>query len=123
MNPTSAWAAITPVSALFRALGLSAGFPRSPFANPEALPAWDRRTDREVDVASGFALLIRTEVWQASGGFDERYWMYGEEAEWQMRLRPRGFGRPRIMASARFVHDNDETSQDTSAGWRRSMMI
>jgi GT2 family glycosyltransferase len=124
LNPTSVWGAITPHSALMRALGLSALFKRSNFANPEALPRWERDSDRDVDVATGCALLLSTHLWKASGGFDERYWMYGEETEWQMRLRKTGFGRPRLVAAAECIHlKGAEIADDTESIQRRLMIL
>ena len=35
-------------------------------------------------------MLLRRELFEQSGGFDERFWMYGEDSEWCMRLRRMG---------------------------------
>ena len=122
-NPSNAWAAMTPRSALFGALGLSALAPNSRRLNPEAMPHWDRRTDREVDVATGCALMVRTETFRRSGGFDERYWLYGEEAEWQARLRAAGWPPALIVADALFAHAKGSSMEETDAGTRRSARI
>ncbi|PHQ72430.1 MAG: hypothetical protein COB93_00050 [Sneathiella sp.] len=105
-NPTSAWGSITPRSALLFATGLSMLWPHSPWFAPEALNGWDRLSDREVDIATGCALLVRTATWKALGGFDERYWLYGEETEMQLRMVRSGFNRPWFVSSATFVHKN-----------------
>jgi len=105
-NTSSAWGDITPRSALFQACGLSGLFPRSAFWAPEVMPDWDRRSDREVPIATGCALLIRTQVWRALQGFDPRYWLYGEEAELQLRMVRTGYRRPWFVSKAHFIHDN-----------------
>jgi N-acetylglucosaminyl-diphospho-decaprenol L-rhamnosyltransferase len=46
----------------------------------------------EVDFASGAALVVRREAWDAAGGFDDRYFMYGEDLDLSLRLRLAGWG-------------------------------
>lgn len=49
--------------------------------------------DRPIDVSgylTGAALLIAMDAWRAVGEFDERYFLYGEEADWCHRARRRG---------------------------------
>src|SRR3954469_24613447 len=46
----------------------------------------------EVGFASGAALVVRREAWDAAGGFDERYFMYGEDLDLCLRLRLAGWG-------------------------------
>lgn len=104
-NAGNAWAHVTPASAVLRAVGAAAAWPGSRL-NPEAMPAWDRLSDREVDVATGCALLVRTDAWRTFGGFDETYWLYGEEAELQLRMQRAGRPSSWIASDAVFVHDN-----------------
>ena len=47
---------------------------------------------REVGFCSGAALVVRREAWDAVGGFDERYFMYGEDLDLSLRLRLAGWG-------------------------------
>jgi GT2 family glycosyltransferase len=46
--------------------------------------------DVEVDWLAGAFMLLRRELFESSGGFDERFFMYGEDGEWCMRLRRAG---------------------------------
>jgi N-acetylglucosaminyl-diphospho-decaprenol L-rhamnosyltransferase len=46
----------------------------------------------EVGFASGAALVVRREAWDAAGGFDDRYFMYGEDLDLCLRLRLAGWG-------------------------------
>lgn len=51
---------------------------------------WNGSEEIEVDWLAGAFLLVRTSVFERWGGFDERFFMYGEDSEWCMRLRRRG---------------------------------
>ncbi len=47
--------------------------------------------DREVGFASGAALVVRRPAWDAVGGFDADYFMYGEDLDLSLRLRLAGW--------------------------------
>lgn len=46
---------------------------------------------KEVDWASGAALMVRKEVLDKAGFFDENFFMYMEEVEWCFRIKKAGF--------------------------------
>ena len=58
----------------------------------------------EVDFASGAALCVRREAWQRVGGFDERYFMYGEDLDLGLRMWLSGHGVG-VVPGARVEHD------------------
>ena len=62
------------------------------------------RAPREVGFASGAAMVVRREAWDAAGGFDERYFMYGEDLDLSLRLRLAGWGIG-VVPAARVAHD------------------
>jgi GT2 family glycosyltransferase len=47
--------------------------------------------DAEVAVLNGVCLLIRAETFESTGGFDERYFLYVEEADFATRARAAGW--------------------------------
>jgi len=103
LNIASCWAAPSLRGLLCRAVGLSTLLPRSSFANPERYGAWPRDTRREVDIVVGCFLLIDRSVWNDLGGFDPKYFMYGEDADLCLRARASGW-RPMITPDAQIVH-------------------
>lgn len=46
---------------------------------------------RETDYATGCCTLIRSSVVRAAGVLDESYFMYGEDADWSMRVKRAGY--------------------------------
>lgn len=103
LNIASCWGRMTPWSVTCRSLGLSAAFPKSELFNPEAYGAWARDTVREVDIVVGCFLLIRRDLWNELGGFDLKYYMYGEEADLCLRAAARGW-RPMIDPESQIMH-------------------
>jgi hypothetical protein len=52
---------------------------------------FDYARRREVGMLSGAAMLVRREVIEEVGGFDERFHMYGEDNEWCLRIKRAGW--------------------------------
>jgi hypothetical protein len=78
-------------------------FRASELFNSEAIGDWQRDTVRHVDIVVGCFLLIRRELWEALGGFDLKYFMYGEEADLCLRAARMGCG-PMITPDAEIMH-------------------
>jgi hypothetical protein len=103
-NPTSCWNRPTLWSAFAQGLGLSALLRGSRFFDCERVPA--ARLDAphvEVDIVTGCFLLIRRELWEALGGFDPAFFMYGEDFDLCLRARALG-ARPCVVPEARIIH-------------------
>jgi len=54
-------------------------------------PVTDGAGQAHVSFASGAALMIRRTAWEATEGFDESYFMYGEDLDLSLRLWLTGF--------------------------------
>jgi GT2 family glycosyltransferase len=52
---------------------------------------WPHDRERQVEWVVGACMLVRREVVAQTGGFDERFFMYSEEADWQKRIRKAGW--------------------------------
>jgi GT2 family glycosyltransferase len=103
LNIASCWRKLTPWSLFCSAFYLSYLFPKSELFNPEAMGDWQRDTVREVDIVVGCFLMIPTALWRELNGFDETYFMYGEEADLCLRAARMGY-RPMITPDAQIMH-------------------
>jgi GT2 family glycosyltransferase len=103
LNPASCWRKITPWTLVTSILGLPRLFPHSNLFNPEAMGGWKRDSVREVDIVVGCLMMVPTPVWKQLGGFDERFFMYGEDADLSLRARKLGY-RPMITPDATIMH-------------------
>jgi GT2 family glycosyltransferase len=56
-----------------------------------------------VEVLSGAAMLFRREVYQKIGGFDEQFFMYGEDIDFCKRVYDAGF-KTTYVANAQIIH-------------------
>jgi N-acetylglucosaminyl-diphospho-decaprenol L-rhamnosyltransferase len=63
----------------------------NPFTRRYEMDGWDRTTEREVDWVSGACMLVPRAAFDAVGGFDEAFPLYGEELDLASRLRASGW--------------------------------
>lgn len=103
LNPASCWRMMTPWSLFASTFGLARLFPNSDLFNREAMGGWKRDSVREVDIVVGCLMLVPTDLWRRLGGFDERFFMYGEDADICLRARALGY-RPMITPDATIMH-------------------
>ncbi len=79
-NPPAAW------EMLLTGLRLHRLLPRRVRGELLLAEHWDYGRRRAVGMLSGAAMLVRREVLDEVGGFDERFHMYGEDNEWCLRM-------------------------------------
>ncbi len=53
--------------------------------------SWAHDGELCVDWVIGACMLVRREVFEQVGGFDERFWMYAEETDWQENIARHGW--------------------------------
>jgi N-acetylglucosaminyl-diphospho-decaprenol L-rhamnosyltransferase len=99
------------------ATGLSAVLKRQPWANPEGLPGYDRRSVREVPAVSGCLMLVERTLFHALEGFDPRYFLYSEDVDFSLRARRLG-ARPIAFPGASIVHIGGASSTSESQRMR-----
>jgi len=98
--PSSAWS-----------LALWAAFPRSVSRAYGALRGRAPRAPRPAEFLQGSALLLRRDAFEGVGGFDESFFMYGEDADLCARLREDGWAVA-VCSDARFVHVGGGSTSD-----------
>lgn len=103
LDPGSVWRRMSLWGVFCFASGLQQAFPASPLFNPEGYGGWNRDTERDVDIVTGCFFLTETALWKALDGFDERFFMYAEEADFCQRARAMG-ARPRFTPDAEIIH-------------------
>jgi N-acetylglucosaminyl-diphospho-decaprenol L-rhamnosyltransferase len=109
LDPRSCWGFPTLWSTLCFALGLSTLFKGSPTFDPESLGGWQRDTVRPVDVVTGCLCLVPRATWLELGGYDERFFVYGEDVDLGLRARAAGY-RPLLCPDATIVHEVGRSS-------------
>lgn len=102
-DPSSCWGPMTMWSLTCYALGLTTVFKRNRFFDPESLGGWERDSVREVPIVTGCLLLMKRADWHRVGGMDERFFLYGEDAEFSGRALKHGL-KPVIVPGATIIH-------------------
>ncbi len=77
----------SPLTSLFKLSGLSSLFPHSKIFSRYHLGHLDPDKDHEVDVLAGAFLMVRKDVLDITGGFDEIFFMYGEDVDLSYRIQ------------------------------------
>jgi len=99
--------------------------PENRFSRRYKMADWDRQSEREVDWLSGAAVLLRREIGEKIGFFDDAYFMYVEDMDLCYRLRDAGY-KVYFCPEARITHHIGQSSQQQSnrmiIAHERSMM-
>ncbi len=97
-----------PALFLWRMLGLDVILPRW-FPNL-FMTEWGHGEDRQVDHVMGAFYLVRTSLFAALGGFDERFFVYLEDLDFSLRARRAGWSSY-YLARARIYHEGGGASR------------
>lgn len=100
----------TPLTALYYFLGLSKIFPKSRHFGAYQQTFIDERSVEFVDCISGAFMLISKDVFRLVGGFDEDYFLYGEDVDICYRLKQAGF-KNLYYGKVSFLHYKNESSK------------
>ena len=68
--------------------------------------------NREVDVLSGAFMLLKRDVYNKVGGFDEDYFMYGEDVDLSYKLTNRGYNNYYYGGSTIIHYKGESTIKD-----------
>jgi O-antigen biosynthesis protein len=77
----------SPSTSLFKLFGLAGMFPKSKIFSKYHLGYLDENKDHEVDVLAGAFMMVKKEVLEKTGGFEETFFMYGEDIDLSYRIQ------------------------------------
>lgn len=93
--------------------GLTSVFPTSKVFAKYYLGYLDENTNHEVDALSGACMLVRKDVVDKTGGFDERFFMYAEDIDLSFRIHQSGYKNV-YLASLTIIHFKGESTTKDS---------
>jgi GT2 family glycosyltransferase len=103
----------SPWISFWKLTGLSAIFPKSRIFNRYALGFLDEHRDHSVDVLAGAFLLVKKELLVQLQGFDESYFLYGEDIDLSYRIKQAGYENL-YFSGTTIIHFKGESSGTAS---------
>jgi len=94
--------------ALPKLLGLAKIFPNSRWASRYNLTFLNSDETHRVDAISGSCMFIRSELYRKLGGFDEQFFMFGEDLDLCYRVKKKGF-EVHYVSKTQIIHYKGES--------------
>ena len=108
----------SPSTSFYKLFGLSRLFPRSKIFSRYYAGHLDKNKNHEVDVLAGAFMLIRKEVADKLAGFDEDFFMYGEDIDLSYRIQESGY-KNYYLAETEIIHFKGESTRRGSLNYVR----
>jgi len=102
-----------PWTSFTKIMGLSKLFPKSRLFARYNLTYLDENQTYEVDAVSGAFMMMRKEVYKKIGGFDEQFFMYGEDLDLCYRAQKSGF-KVFYVHNTEIIHYKGESTKRSS---------
>ena len=102
-----------PWTSFTKVTGLSNIFPNSKLFARYNLTYLDENKTLEVDAVSGSFMMIRKEVYQKTGGFDEQFFMYGEDLDLCYRVQKNGY-KVFYVHTSQIIHYKGESTKKSN---------
>lgn len=106
----------TPEVAFYKMFGLSRLFPTSRRFGKYHLGYLSEKEDHAVDILSGAFMFFRKEVLDKIGGFDESFFMYGEDIDLSWRVIQGGY-KNYYLADNTIIHYKGESTKRGSLNY------
>lgn len=106
----------TPSASVYRILGLSKIFPRSKAFARYNLTYLDENETYEVEAICGAFMLIRRDIYEQVCGFDEDYFMYGEDLDLCFRIKSAGY-KIFYFSGTSTIHFKGESTRKSSISY------
>ena len=108
----------SPVTSLFKLFGFARLFPRSKTFSKYHLGHLDENKNHEVDVLAGAYMMVRRNILDELGGFDEIFFMYGEDVDLSYRIQKIGY-KNYYLAETSILHFKGESTRKGSLNYLR----
>ncbi len=102
-----------PWTSFCKVTGLSNLFPNSRLFARYNLTFKDENESYEVDAISGSFMMMKREVYEKAGGFDEDYFMYGEDLDLCYRIQQSGY-KVYYVHETQIIHYKGESTRRSS---------
>lgn len=106
----------SPIPSLYKLFGLSKLFPHSKIFSKYNLGSLDENKNHEVDVLAGAFTMIPKKILDINGGFDEDFFMYGEDIDLSYRIQKAGF-KNYYFAESTMIHFKGESTKKGSLNY------
>jgi len=102
-----------PWTSFTKVTGLSTLFPKSKLFARYNLTYLDENQTYEVDAISGSFMMMKKEVYDKVGGFDEQFFMYGEDLDLCYRIQKAGY-KIYYVHTTQIIHYKGESTKRSS---------
>jgi GT2 family glycosyltransferase len=108
----------SPMTSLYKLFGLSGLFPRSKVFSKYHLGHLNENKNHEVDVLAGAFIMVKKEVLEKVGSFDEIFFMYGEDVDLSYRIQKAGY-KNYYFAGSCIIHFKGESTRKGTMNYVR----
>jgi GT2 family glycosyltransferase len=108
----------SPLASFFKLTGLADLFPRSRLFNQYSLGYLSPFENHKVDVLAGAFLMVKSSIIEAAKGFDESFFMYGEDIDLSYRIQQMG-NNNYYFADSTIIHFKGESTKKGSLNYVR----
>jgi hypothetical protein len=108
----------SPLTSLYKLSGLTRMFPRSKIFARYHLGNLNENENSEVDVLAGAFMMIPKKIIDSLGGFDESFFMYGEDIDLSFRIQKAGY-KNFYFAKTSVIHFKGESAKKGSLNYVR----
>ncbi len=106
----------SPWVAFYKIFGLSSLFPKSKRFARYHLGHLSETENQRVEILAGAYMLMRREAWEAAGGLDETYFMYGEDIDLSYSIEKAGF-EVHYYVDSPIIHYKGESTKKGSLNY------
>ena len=108
----------SPLVSVLKLFGFAALFPKSRIFSKYHLGYLDENKNHEVDVLAGAFLMVRRDILLELKGFDEVFFMYGEDIDLSYRIQKLGY-RNYYLGETSILHFKGESTRKGSLNYLR----